>query len=583
MPFTLDEIQRRLRLGEDTAWEFQQIEFTGDRPTSPRRNDLADEIGAFANVEGGVLLCGVMDAGAPQAQAFTRAQLDNLERLLVEIGQDSIKPRVNISTFRIEIAEGAPALLAQIPEGYAAHASPGGVFQRVGSSKRPLNSEEQLRLAQRRGQARFIWYDEQPVPDTGFASLDEALWRPLISAAGAAEPEVALSRMGLLGRDQHGVTRATVAGLLICSLTPEQWLDNTYITATRYRGNDRASGQADSQDIFGPIPEQIKQAIAFARRSMQVGARKSPARKNLPQYSEEALFEAIVNAVVHRDYSIRASRIRIAMFSDRVEINSPGGLPNNLTVASIGDRQATRNQVITSALGRIPAVDIVGSGDREYIMERRGDGIAIMRRKTQELCGQLPEFELIDNSELRVAIPAAMQVPAATAVAIKVHSNGQPVIGADVLMILPNQTLIPVTTDEQGETKVELPVTRAALTIFVAAKGYRGYVYRDLVDATWAMEINMMPMPGGGSVIITDGIGDIPGLAGRLNPIHDLRDRTFLYATNIIINSGRRQPVQFFPLEKITLTDANGNEALVCVIEIMGRLSLIEYEFVRKS
>ena len=68
----------------------------------------------------------------------------------------------------------------------------------------------------------------------------------------------------------------------------------------------------------------------------------------LPQYSEAALFEAIVNAVVHRDYSIRGSRIRLSMFADRLEINSPGALPNNLTIDSMDVRQSTRNEALAS-------------------------------------------------------------------------------------------------------------------------------------------------------------------------------------------------------------------------------------------
>ena len=87
---------------------------------------------------------------------------------------------------------------------------------------------------------------------------------------------------------------------------------------------------------------------------MRVAARKDPARVNLPQYSERALFEAIVNAVVHRDYSISGIRIRLSMFEDRLEIQSPGSLPNNLTLESMEARQATRNEVLTSVLARMP-------------------------------------------------------------------------------------------------------------------------------------------------------------------------------------------------------------------------------------
>ena len=580
MPFTGEEIKLHLRLGEDSGWEFKRVAFNGDRPVSPRRDDLADEICAFANVDGGVLLCGVTDSG--DLSGMTREQLDNLERLLVEISQDTIKPRLNISVFRHEI-DGNIVLLAEIPEGYAAHESPGGIWQRVGSSKRQLNSDERLRLAQRRGQARFVWYDEQPVPDTGFASLDEELWRPLLSATGASEPEIGLTRMHLLATDEHNVTRATVAGLLICSGSPHKWLNNAYITATHYLGNDRASRQIDTQDIHGPVQEQIKQALAFTIRNMRVSANKSPARVNLPQYSERVLFEAIVNAVVHRDYSIRNSRIRIAMFNDRVEINSPGSLPNNLTIDSMPNLQATRNEVIASLMGRVPTTGIAGAGDRQYIMERRGDGVAIIHRETQTLSGQLPVFELINDSEFRVTIPAAMPAATSAIVTLKIHCGGQPIGNADILIIMPNQTLVRLFTDERGDAEVELPVTSAPLTIFVAAQGYCGYVYRDLVDTAWTMEINMTPAPQGGSIIIDDGIGEIPGLVGRLNPVHDLRDRTFLYATDMIINGGRQQPVQFFPLERLRVTDEKGYEALVRVTEIIGRLSLIDYEFTRDS
>ncbi len=575
MPFTSDEIQSRLRLGEDSFWEFKRIEFAGDRPTGPRRDDLADEIGAFANAGGGVLLCGVTDDGA--GQPLTRAQLDNLERLLVEISQDSIKPRINVSTHRIALDDGGAVLLTQIPEGYAAHSSPGGVFQRVGSSKRLLNSDEHLRLAQRRGQARFVWYDEHPVPGTGFGSLDETLWRPLLSPTGAAAPEVGLMRMGLLALDAYDVTRATVAGLLLCSRQPAQWLSNAYITATRYRGIDRASGQTDAQDIHGPIPEQIKYTLAFVKRNMQVSSSKTPARTSLPQYSEQALFEAIVNAVVHRDYSIQASRIRIAMFDDRVEINSPGGLPNNLTIDSIGERQATRNETLTSILSRIPVLDVAGSGERQYIMERRGDGITIIRRETQKLCGRLPIFDLIDDAEFRVTIPAAAPEHRPATVNVTVSSAGQPVANANVLALFPDDTRCQAITGQDGTASVELHATELPMTVLIAAAGYRAGIQRDWIPAENALIAELEPLPDGGAVIFPDAIGHIPNLTGRLNPMRDAHDRTYLYAANIAIDGGKPQPVYFVPGDELTLTDVHINEALVRIIDVVGGSSLVEY------
>ena len=173
--------------------------------------------------------------------------------------------------------------------------------------KRQMTSDERLRLAQQRAQSRFLWFDKQPVPGTGFGSLDESLWKPLLSVEGAAAPELALEKMGLLTSDENGILRATVTGILLCCRSPEEWLPNASISVTCYRSKDRASGQIDAQVITGPLNRQIAEAVAFAVRNMRVGAYKNPARTDLPQYSERALFEAIVNAVVHRDYSVRRS------------------------------------------------------------------------------------------------------------------------------------------------------------------------------------------------------------------------------------------------------------------------------------
>ena len=395
MTYSDEEILRRLRLGEDSAWEFKQLEFSGDRPVSPRRDDRANEIAAFANASGGVLLCGVSDNG--EVQDISRERIVRLDTHLVEICTDTIKPPVRINTHHTEVAGGKLLLLVEVPAGDSVHEAPGGSYIRVGASKRRMTSDERLRLAQRRGQARFRWFDEQPVPGPGFGTLEEALWKPLLSAEGAADPEAALMKLALLAPDEAGVTRATVAGILFCTRNPERWLPNACITATRYRGKDRASGQVDAQEITGPLNRQIADAVAFAVRNMQVAARKVPARVEMPQYSDGALFEAVVNAVAHRDYSMHGSRIRLSMFEDRVEIQSPGSLPNNLTVESMATRQATRNETLTSVLGRMPVGGVRGSEDRLYFMERRGDGVPIIQRETRELCGQPATFRLIDG------------------------------------------------------------------------------------------------------------------------------------------------------------------------------------------
>ena len=575
MNFSDEDIRRQMRLGEDSRWEFKEIEFAGNDPRSSRRDDLADEFAAFANTDGGVVLCGVADRG--DVQGMSREQMNTLEQLIVNICTDMISPPIRPTILRKEIEEGSSFLLVEVPQGHTQHDSPGGSYHRVGSSKRRMTSDERLRLAQQRGQARFLWFDKQPVEGTGFGSLDESLWKPLLSTVGAADPESALERMGLLTSDENGTTRATVAGVLLCCPSPEEWLSNAYITATFYQGNYRASGQIDAQTITGPLNRQITEAVAFAVRNMRVGAYKNPARTDLPQYSEAALFEAIVNAVIHRDYSIRGSRIRLSMFADRLEIDSPGGLPNNLTIDSMNVRQSTRNEGLASIFGRIPVGEIRGSGDRQFFMERRGDGVPIIFRETEALSGKIPEYQLIDDSDLVLTIPAAATDATPATTAIMCQHHGLAVPGVELLVVFPNKTWKQTTTDENGAAQVNLHSIHFPMTVFAAATGYSAHLEHEWVPAQGTLAIEMQSLTEGGAAIFPEATGYLPGLSGRLNPIRDSHDRTYLYASNIAINEGKQQPVHFMPGEDLRLTDADGRELMVRIVEIVGRSALVEY------
>ena len=575
MSYSVADIERRLRLGEDSHWEFKRIEFSGNRPSGPKRDDWADEIAAFANTDGGVVLCGVADGGTPQG--MTRAQVVALDAFLVEVCTDSITPPVRIRSRHEELSGGKRILLLEVPRSDWQHDSPGGSYVRVGGSKRRMTDDERLRLTQRRGQARYRGFDEQPVPDTGFGTLDEVLWKPLLSAEGAANPETALAKLALLAPDEAGVVRATVAGVLLCARNPESWLPNAGITATRYRGRDRASDQIDAQEIAGPLNRQITDAVAFAVRNMRVAARKEPARVDMPQYSDKALFEAVVNAVAHRDYSMKDSRIRLSMFEDRLEIQSPGALPNNLTVDGMEVRQATRNQTLASVLGRMSVGGVRGSEDRRYFMERRGDGVPIIKRETQALCGKPHEYRVIDDSEVLLVIPAAPQEPSPARAVVAVWSDGRPMPGADLLALFPNKTWKRATTDENGEAAVDLYTTALPMTVFAAAPGRAAHVEREWMPSRGGLVIELRDLPGGGAVIFPEEDGYLPGLRGRLNPILDTLDRTYLYASNVAINQGRPQPVPFALGEDLRLTDADGNELWARIVAIEGRSALVEH------
>ena len=569
-----EEIRQRLNLGEDSRWEFKRVVFAGTRPSRPSRDDIADEMIAFANADGGRLLMGATDDGL--LQGMSREQMAALDNLLVAVGMDAIKPALRIGVHHREL-DGKAFVLVEVPRGDSLHERGRRSWVRVGASKRRLTGDEPMRLAQQRAQGRHLWFDEQPVAGTGFNTLEPALWRPILSAEGATEPELALAKLALLASDESGVQRATVAGVLLCTGHPERWLPNAAVTATCYRGMDRTTGQVDSQEITGPLQRQIADTMTFAGRNMQVAARKTPARIDMPQYSEKAIFEAVVNAVVHRDYSIRGSRTRLSMFSDRLEIQSPGALPNTLTVESMALRQATRNQVIASVMGRMGVGEIRGSAHRPYFMERRGDGVPAIIRETRELSGRSPEYQLIDGAEVLLRVPAAPQDATSSRVVVTVRNEGRPLLGAEVLALFPNRTWKQAVADENGEAALDLYTTELPMTVFGAAPGHAACLVREWLPAAGALALDLSPLPRGGSAIFPEATGSLPGLNGRLNPIRDSLDRTYLYATNIAVGRGQLQPVQFVPGEDLRLTDSDGTERLVRIVEILGRSALVEH------
>ena len=569
-----EDVRRQLRLGEDSRWEFKQIEFSGDRPISPARDDLADEMIAFANATGGVLLCGVTDDG--QVRGMSREQMAALSSMLAEVSTNSIEPSLRIGVYHREL-DGRAFVLVEVPRGDSLHRRGGRSFIRVGTTKRTLTGDEQMRLAQNRAQARYLWFDKQPFPSTGFEMLSERLWEPLLSAAGAADPIRGLMNLRLLDQDDTDVLRATVAGVLLCAKKPHEWLPNATVMATHYRGKDRASGQLDAQEITGPLHSQIADAMKFVVRNMRVAARKTPTRENIPQYSTTAVFEAVVNAVAHRDYSMSGRRIRLSMFADRLEIDSPGELPNGMTIENMEASQATRNEVITSVFGRIPVGDVPGSEHRQFLMERRGDGVTLILRKTQETAGVLPEFSVIDQSNVVLNIPAAPLELTPADATITVHVGGDPLPGVDVLALYPNKTWRRETTDEGGEAAFGLHSTHLPMTVYAAAAGYAAQLEREWIPRQGGLLLELSPLPDGGSAIFPECTGHLPGLRGRLNPIRDTHDRTYLYANNIAIDQGRQQPVDFRLGKPMRLTDASGFELSVRILDVIGKSALVEY------
>ena len=411
---SIEDLARRIRLGEDSALELKSVAVAGGRVKDLRRNDFADELAAFANTRGGTVVLGVDDK-TRTVTGIPLESLDAVEAWTREICNDSIQPVLDADIYKLELqgsdGRAVPVIRIEISRSLFVHRSPGGYFRRLGSSKREMAPEMLARLFQERSQSRTIRFDESVVPGTAPGDLDYALTRRFLreELADGGITEDAARKLCVVADDDHGVSRLTLAGVLLCTREPQRWLPHAYIQAVSYAGERTdVDYQTDARDIGGPLDEQVAEALHFVRRNMLVRATKSVARAEQPQFCRRAIFEALVNAVAHRDYSMVGARVRLHMFADRLELYVPGALANTLTPDSLHLRQSSRNELVVSLLARCHAPADLG---RSRLMDRRGDGVPIIREECERLSGRLPEYTMIDDSELRLVIPAAKPAP----------------------------------------------------------------------------------------------------------------------------------------------------------------------------
>ena len=167
-------------------------------------------------------------------------------------------------------------------------------------------------------------------------------------------------------------------------------------------------------------------------------------------------------------------------------------------------------------------------------------------------------------------------------VTFKIHSSGNIIKDANLLLLFPNNTWKSKITNKNGEIKIYLHSTKKPVTIFATAKNHSAYLKKNWMPLEGALTIELKKLPNGGSVIFENSTGHIPGLQGRLNPILDNLNRTYLYADNIAINEGKQQPVHFKFGEGLHLQDSNGIEKTIYIIDIKGKSTLLEYHDVSK-
>ena len=404
-----EEIEKwlqRIRLGEDSTLEFKQVVWRGastSKVVEPHADGLSDEMAAMANAAGGTILLGVADQ-TREVLGIPADRISALEDWLVSIASDRIEPPLEVQTRHIELPDRQgqlqPVILVSIPRSLWVHQSANGYFRRIGHSKRIMSPEVLARLFQQRSQARIVRFEEQAVPATSRKDLDSLLAGSFVREG---EADLQLRRLHFIV-DAQEQEHLSVAGVLMATREPSRWLPSAYIQAVAYRGslNDPAE-QFDARDFHGPLYQQVWDAFYFARLYNRVAASKGLGRVDRPQYSLRAIFEAIVNAVAHRDYSITGGRIRLHIFSDRIELYSPGALPNSMSIESMTSLSLPRNELIASLFSRYCPVHESGLG-REFLMDRRGAGVDIIFRESERLSGKRPLYENLNDIDLRLTL-----------------------------------------------------------------------------------------------------------------------------------------------------------------------------------
>ena len=409
-------LHRRIISGEDSFLECKEVRFADGKFHGPKQDDLANEIAGFANAKGGTLVLGVSDKPR-EVVGIPRDTLDVVEERAFHACFDSIDPPVIATIERMSMPDLAGTskyvLTIEVSRSLFVHRSPGGYFIRVGSSKREMSPELLAQLLEERSRTRRIRFDESPVHAATPANLEESLWRRFLRKASEDTDDRQLVKLAMVAEDESGQLRPTVAGLLMASRNPEAFLPGAFIQAVAYQGNDIATAsiqdyQRDAADITGPLDRQIFDACDFVRKNMRTAARKLPngGREDLPQFDMLAIFEAMTNAVAHRDYSIAGSKVRLRLFENRLELYTPGRLANTMTPDSLAYRQVSRNEAVTSLLARCQVDRPETASHRSHIMDKRGEGVPIILSRSETLSGKRPVYRMADESELILTIYA---------------------------------------------------------------------------------------------------------------------------------------------------------------------------------
>lgn len=365
-----DSVGPRLLAIDEDQWFVRK-----SARVSPK--DLAGDLVAFANAEGGVVVVGLHD-GRVEGTASDVRKVNELRQAAIDFSSPPVRHHVE-QVSCVNGAGDADALLVfRVPPSETVHElSNGGCTLRVGDESRRLSFVQRQELHFDRG-AQF---DGTPVVGVAARDLDPELLLQYRAASGfAGDDDRLLKNRGLLGADGS----VTAAGYLLFAPNPVERFPSAAVRVVRYRADDRGTGSrlnvdaGHDQRIDGPIPKLVERAAALIDewQPKRTGLDASGRFADLPVVPRDAWLEGVVNAVVHRSYNLAGDHIRVEIFPNRIEISSPGrfpGLadPNRPTEI---DRYA-RNPRIARVCTELRITREFGEGIRRMFEEMRLRGL----------------------------------------------------------------------------------------------------------------------------------------------------------------------------------------------------------------
>ena len=354
------ELIEAIGRGEDSANQFKE-DFTNG-------TSLAAEMVAFSNCIGGRIFIGVSNPG--QVTGLSASDVARLNQLISNTASQGMTPPINPRTENVTHPDGL-IIVVTIPPGITKPYmdKDGVIWVKSGADKRRATSREEIqRMLQESG---LIHGDEIPANGLGIADLDMDYFRTFFDRE-YDEPldkqehslQVLLQNMNLA--DKHGTLN--VAGALVFSIRPQFRLPVFMVKAVCYPGTEVADTYLDSQDIVGKLADIFQKTLAFILGNLRhIQGSGSINSEGEPEIARIAVEEIVANALIHRDYFVPAP-VRIFVFSNRVEIVSPGHLPNNLTVENIKNGNSNiRNPILASFAAKLLPYRGLGNGVRRVL------------------------------------------------------------------------------------------------------------------------------------------------------------------------------------------------------------------------